>query len=358
MKILNAAVEAEKAEWVAIWQKWVGKEVYAHPDYLSLYLEETSQACCAVLDVEDGVVFYPFILRDLSKESYYDSSMGRIYDIITPYGYGGPYIYGKSDRKGIWKRFCVEFEQWARKFGIISEFIRFALDSKTRELYPGIVELNNDNVVVDLTMNQEVMWHNFKHKVRKNVNKAVASGVTVSCDLLGEDLESFLEIYYSTMERRGADKGYYFPREYFETINRFLKGQFVYFHAIYEGKVVSTELVLVSDYNIYSFLGGTKEEYFDLRPNDILKFEIINWGRENGKKWFVLGGGYTFHDGIFNYKLAFAPEGVLSFYVGKRIFNQKIYELLVKNKAALCKQSGIEWSDNASFFPLYRVKNI
>lgn len=356
MKILNAAHEAERKAWIAIWQEWDGKEVYAHPDYVSLYLDEYSQACCAVSEDKESTVIYPFILRDVSAEPCYEASMGKIYDIITAYGYGGCYMWGAADRQTSVTRFYAEFQEWAQQNRIVSEFIRFSLDSVTREFYPGRVEPNNDNVVVDLTADKETMWHNFKHKVRKNVNRALNNQVKVECDLQGENLEAFLEIYYSTMERREADSGYYFPREYFETIGRNLKGQFAYFHALYEGKVISTELVLVSDYNIYSFLGGTKEEYFDLRPNDLLKYEIINWGRENGKKWFILGGGYTPHDGIFNYKLAFAPEGIRPFYVGKQIFDPQIYELLVKKKQALCEACCYEWSSKTLFFPLYRIK--
>ena len=356
MKILNAKIVSDKEMWIKIWEKWPNREVFAHPNYLSLYLDENIQAYCAVLEDQDKVIFYPFLLRNLQSEPYYEASMGDVYDIITAYGYGGVYMYGNGNLDSFLKQFYIEFEEWAVEKGIVSEFIRFALNLETREAYPGIVELNNNNVIVDLTIDKDEMWHNFKHKVRKNVHKAEKEGLTVLCDKCGNDLEAFLGIYYGTMERREADKGYYFPQEYFEMINSQLGGQFVYFHVMFQEKVISTELVLVSEYNIYSFLGGTKEAYFDLRPNDFLKYAIINWGKENGKKRFVLGGGHIPFDGIYNYKLGFAPNGECPFYVGKRVLNQKIYDILVQNKMNLCIREGNVWNTDTTFFPLYRVK--
>ena len=79
-----------------------------------------------------------------------------------------------------------------------------------------------------------------------------------------------------------------------------------------EGRVVSTELVFVAAEHVYSFLGGTLTEALELRANDLLKHEIIRWARDAGRKTFVLGGGYGAADGIFRYKLSFAPKGARS----------------------------------------------
>src|ERR1035438_1807073 len=118
------------------------------------------------------------------------------------------------------------------------------------------------------------------------------------------------------MDRRNAGEAYYFPREYFERIHADLKGQFAYFHALIGGAVVSTELVLVSAQRVYSFLGGTDAAWFHVRPNDLLKVEIMNWARSAGKTEFVLGGGYARGDGIYRYKLSFAPSGSVPFSIG------------------------------------------
>jgi lipid II:glycine glycyltransferase (peptidoglycan interpeptide bridge formation enzyme) len=150
------------------------------------------------------------------------------------------------------------------------------------------------------------------------------------------------------MMRNGAKKNYYFSERFFKEINE-MKNHSIYFHASYKGKIVSTELVIYGTDNCYSYLGGTDSDYFSLRPNDFLKFEIIKWAHENGLKNFVLGGGSGDDDGIFQYKSSLAPHGIVDFYVGGKTFQKEQYDRLVE----LYIKDNPECA-NSSFFPLYR----
>lgn len=350
MEILDASNRVEYSRWCECWQVCDDREVFAHPDYLLLYTDEKTVAKCALLQERDQVMLYPFLLRSITKESYCGKEMGDLYDMITPYGYGGMITDGGGIDRELLVDFNNQFTKWAIDNHVVSEFVRFALKSKHVDDYAGEVVYNNDNVVVDLSMEEATIWRDFKPKVRKNVNHAKRCNLIVETDSRGDRLDDFLDIYYSTMERREATNTYYFPREYFESINHNLQGQYMYFHAKLDDVIVSTELVLISAFNIYSFLGGTKSEYFDLRPNDLLKFEIINWGRTHGKKQFILGGGYAPHDGIFNYKHAFAPDGIVPFHVGRRVFDQEMYDRLVERRKSL----NPDFDENTSYFPVYR----
>ena len=97
---------------------------------------------------------------------------------------------------------------------------------------------------------------------------------------------------------------------------------------------------------MYSYLGGTDEEYFAYRPNDFLKYHIIRWGFEHGYRQFVLGGGYGADDGIFRYKKSFAPEGIVRFYTGQAVFDSTGYDALCALRTDL---------PNSGFFPRYRA---
>jgi lipid II:glycine glycyltransferase (peptidoglycan interpeptide bridge formation enzyme) len=185
----------------------------------------------------------------------------------------------------------------------------------------------------------------FEHKVRKNVKRARRSGVRVELDEDGARLDDFVRIYEHTLERRDAPAGYRFPRGFFERIGARLRGQFVYVHALHEGRVVSSELALVSERNVYSFLGGTDADAYELRPNDLLKHELILWAKRAGKRRFVLGGGYRPDDGIFRYKRSFAPRSLVAFEVGHRILDAPLYR-------ELCARAGV--GEAGAFFPAYR----
>ncbi|MBW3624657.1 MAG: GNAT family N-acetyltransferase [Armatimonadetes bacterium] len=353
-QIYDAARKEESEQWISRWDAWPGREVFAHPHYARLYNDEKSRALCAAWTSGEGSVLYPFMVRDLTQEPYWPGDSPPASDIVTPYGYGGPFFWGEGDREAVAQEFWKAFSSWAEERRVVSEFVRFSLFEETLLPYPGEREEKLQNVVRLLDREPEELWMDFEHKVRKNVKKARRSGVEIERDSTGQRLDAFMEIYNHTMDRRDASKGYYFPRSYFERIQRDLPGQFMYFHAWHEGRLVSTELVLVSTENVYSFLGGTVSEAFDLRPNDLLKYEVILWARDAGKKRFVLGGGYEPGDGIFRYKLAFAPESVYPYFVGRRILEPRLYQTLVDTKKERMRSENREWHAPPGFFPAYR----
>jgi hypothetical protein len=327
--------------------------VFGHPDYVRLYAGPHDRAlCCAASDGE-GYILYPFLLRALGKEQYCEVSLRDCTDITTPYGYGGPFRWGTAWNLDAIGAFWMEFDAWAAKSRVVSEVIRLSLFPGTLVAYPGDRHVRSDNVVRSIKSEDELWW-DFEHKVRKNVNKARASGVTVRIDETGDRLDDFLAIYAGTMNRRNAGEAYYFPREYFERIQADLKGQFAYFHAFVGEALVATELVLVSADRVYSFLGGTDATWFHVRPNDLLKVEIMNWAHSAGKTEFVLGGGYARGDGIYRYKLSFAPNGSVPFLIGSRVLNADSYDQMIHSRRMLAAIDGEQWRPNPDYFPAYR----
>jgi len=327
--------------------------VFAHPNYLLLYAGPRVRGLCAAASAGGGYVLYPFLLRELGGEPYCDAPLRHCTDISTPYGYGGPFRWGRPWNSGESRAFWREFDAWAAKCCVVSEVVRLSLFPESLVEYTGDRRAVSENVVRVLKSEDE-LWREFEHKVRKNVNRARTSGVTVRIDESGDRLDDFLAIYTGTMNRRNARKTYYFGREYFERIHADLKGQFVYFHAFVGGAVVSTELVLVSADRVYSFLGGTDAGWFHVRPNDLLKVEIMNWARSAGKTEFILGGGYARGDGIYRYKLSFAPEGSVPFSIGCRVLCAKAYEQLTHCRRSFAATQGIEWQPKPDYFPSYR----
>ena len=352
LRVLDAADGEEREAWLAAWTEWEGREVFAHPAFVQLFAQPGDRALCAVLDEMDapGAILHPFLLRDLARQPYAAAALPAT-DVVSPYGYGGPYAWGAGREPAAAPGFWDALDQWSADHAVVAEFIRFPLLDPTGESYPGDRSERQLNVVRSLEPEGGALWMDFEHKVRKNVNKARRSGVTVVADTTAERLDDFVRIYHQTMSRREAGQGYYFSRSFFETINTQLAGQWCYFHALLDGRVVSTELVLVSAENVYSFLGGTDHEAFDSRPNDLLKFEVMEWARGQGKKRFVLGGGYQPGDGIFRYKLAFAPGGTVPFFAGTRVLRENAYEALVRGRAAL---EGVDWAPAEGYFPAYR----
>jgi hypothetical protein len=351
-KILDQANSAERSEWLKLWNMWPEREVFAHPDYPALFAKPGDKVLCASEATTSGGVLFPFLLRPLAREEWVDNNE-ESWDLVGPYGYGGVFAWGRGPDAQ--DDFWVNFEAWIENNKVVSSFVRLSLFPDQTIPFRGTVEHNTSNIVRTLEIDPEVLWREYEHKVRKNVNKAKQANLTVEIDPTGLRLDEFMAIYYSTMDRRDASGSYYFPKSFFESLCANLSGQFTFFHVLHESKVVSTELVLVSRRHLYSFLGGTLPDAFSMCPNDLLKHEVNLWGREAQMHSFVLGGGYQSEDGIFRYKKSFAPQGVTEFFVGKRVHQPAAYDRLVLQRQEWEKSRGVDWAPKPAFFPLYRA---
>jgi hypothetical protein len=346
LRILDARLAEDHAAWVDIWHLWPGHEVWAHPAYVELFARPADRVLAAVSDN----VLFPFIMRSLSKETWADPDEPAC-DITSAYGYGGAFAWGSARAA---ETFWDELDRWAEREHVVTAFARLSLFPDQLLDFRGEIVERFPNVVRDLSGSEDELWKDYAHKVRKNVKRASGLGLSVEHEANGRRLAEFLDIYQQTMDRRAAGPEYFFGRPFFERLIAQMPQSIRFFYVLSEGRVVSTELVLVSAEHVYSFLGGTLVEAFELRANDLLKHEVIRWAKEAGKKTFVLGGGYGAADGIFRYKLSFAPQGERPFCVGTRVFDRAACDRLTARRLAWEHERGRDWAPAENFFPPYR----
>jgi hypothetical protein len=354
-RVFDASNPSDAEAWISMWESWPRRELQAHPGYVKLFAGPRSRGLCASWRSDEGCVLYPLILRDAATEAFCPPSIERATDIITPYGYGGPFCWGTEDTRSLADRFWRSFDEWAASEVVVSEFVRFSLFNDTLLDYPGEAEYSQDNIVRNLEPDEDAIIGDFKRKVRENAKKAESMGATVEMDTTGARLDEFLRIYTLTMDRRNALESYYFPRSLFEQIHDEFAGRFVYFFAKFGGKTISVQLVLMSAENAYGFLGGTDSEYFAVRPNDLMFSDIIVWLKRQGLRRYVLGGGYEPNDGIYQFKRSFAPTGAVPFRLGRRILNQDLYDQLVECRREAAESTGEPYPRQPDFFPIYRA---
>jgi hypothetical protein len=339
-------------------EKWDGI-VKSFKNYDVCYLNGYAKAFQINGDGEPLLFYYQGIntrainvimIRDIAiSEAFNDViTIGTMFDVSTPYGYGGLWIEGSE-----YDEVNKAYDLFCREYGFISEFVRFHLYSNAQANYTGTTETRTHNVVRNLDLSIDEVFMDFEHKVRKNIKRAICSDLRVEIDNTGDRLEEFLRIYYLTMDRSNANENFYFTKEFFNQINKMM-GNYMYIHVLHGEEIISSELILYGTENCYSFLGGTNKEYFNMRPNDLLKYEVIKWGKEKGLKRFILGGGYGEDDGIFRYKKSFAPNGIVDFYVGKKIINKDEYMKLINIKKKNVNVNDLNADLMDGFFPKYR----
>lgn len=295
-------------------------------------INKQDEVLCAAMVGKNEVILYPFVKRDLARLTGVFSLEG-LCDITGLYGRGG--IIATPTALQHMSAFHTAMAVYCRENAIVCGFDRFhpviandsfaAAETKVMEV--------GGFVVVDLHPEIGAIERSFKHSVRKNIRKAEGNGITCFVESSCDHLEYFLDIYYDTMGRNSAKEFYYFSKEYFSVLNTVLQGQFHFFYAVAEDEVVSCELVLHHGRYGHSFLGGTKRKAMPLCANPMLKREIISFLKALGCEYFLLGGGTQPDDGIFKFKEAYAPAGVLPSRIGGTIWDPQAYGRLKEDLA-------------------------
>lgn len=318
----------------SLWKRYlrrfpdVLREVYFLPEYYKLYENDDVEAQCFVYEDKGKIVLYPYLKTAVNCGLKLELDR-RYYDIEGAYGYNG--VITNTDDRTFLGEFADVFMDFCNRENIIAEFMRFnpILRNQAFSTYMDI-EMVNKNIVVDLTMASEDIWaKSYEHCVRKNVKKAKDNNLYVESylgsELAGRRLNEFLKLYYLTMDRNKADRFYYFDQSYFNNLCTLLGKNSFFFFALLGGKVISCELVVFNCKTAYSFLGGTLAEYFPLRPNNLLKHEIISKLKRLNFTSYCLGGGSRLGDSTYRYKKTFSKNGTVDFYIGKKIHNKKVY---------------------------------
>lgn len=271
------------------------------------------------------------------------------FDIVTPYGYGGPVIQEAIDEEKLLSEYFKAFSEYCQKNDIITEFIRFDLfeNTQVRESFYGDTSLVGNCIVKNLKLPIE---EDVRKKIFKDARIAKEKGVKIIMDQTGEHIDDFLKVYYSTMNRNGAKDYYYFDKSFFEQIHETMKDQFLYAFAIVDDKVIAACLILIGEERAFAFLAGTIKEFYSYHPEVLIQLTVMQWLKDRGVEKYILGGGHNGDDGIYMHKKGYARHGNYPFYIGKKIHNPLIYEKLVQLRKTIGNMN-----TKTSFFPAYRA---
>jgi|GEM_PF-2497486 len=273
------------------------------------------QVLCAAMYIDGQSFMYPFVKRSVGLISGL-KEYSDVYDTNGIYGRNG-IVCTDNNRLKI-DFFNKEFQKYANNNNIICSFDRFHPIIRNENLMHVSAQVvkNDEFVFVDLSRSESEIRKLFKHSVRKCIKKSEREGVTCFSEKNFDHIDAFLDIYIRTMDRNSAENFYYFSKDFFTKLCEYCPDNFTFFYASVSGEIVSCELVL--HYGIYShsFLGGTTSKGMQLCANSQLKSYIIFHMKHLNCEYFLLGGGSTPNDGIFNYKKSFSKDGVIPSFIG------------------------------------------
>ena len=345
------------SEWKRLLKQIGRKDVYYRREYCGLYhdLGDGEPYLFYYENMEGDNLCYVFIKRHIRNIQFVTNGLFKedMYDIITPYGYGGP-LYNRVNERLI-KGFREEFEHYCREENIISEFIRFHPLLKNHCYLDEAMDVvyDRETIYIDLGLSRKKMFEQYHSNHRRNIRKARQhEGLEFKVFTKEEAIKQapvFYDIYTETMDRVGASPYHYFSLDYVENLLSGLWDNSMIGAIMYKGEMISAALCMYGGGALHYHLGCSKEEYFYLGTNIYQFHNIALWGKEQGLNAFYLGGGHVGRDSLFKFKHRFSPNGILPFYIGKKIHNQRSYDLLAESWRKKYSQ------DTANgFFPVYR----
>ncbi|MCL6572219.1 MAG: GNAT family N-acetyltransferase [Bacillus sp. (in: Bacteria)] len=332
-----------KFQWDEVIKNFRDIDSYYSFEYGKIFAEiEKGKILAAYFEKNTTRIFYPFIRRQVP---YGEKGM---YDIVTPYGYGGPLIEGGYTPL---REFYIQFGNYCKQNRIITETIRFHPLYGNHELCKEILDVQyiRQPTSVNLTVPLEEIRNNYSTMNKRNIKKAKRN--SLSCFVAEKSLENiqkFNKMYKETMDRNNAGSYYYFNESYFmdQMKDTSISKTFLLFTK-YNDQIIAGVMVIIGQSYSHYHLGASDTSFLELKPNNLLFDYMIEFCKSMGSLELHLGGGYQENDGLFKFKTSFSNNNNYQYYIGKKIHNTAIYKTIMEK---LMEDNEID----KDYFPAYR----
>ena len=331
-------------EWDNIVKSFAEYDIYYMLGYVGAFqIHGDGRPQLMYYERQDLRAIFVYMLRGTDIE--------HIYDIITPYGYGGVLFEGNICVENL-QSFWSDFTSKMVELNIVDCFVRYhpiLANALPMKQITDVIDLGK-TVALDLT-SPEVIWENIVSKNRNMIRTAEKNGVEIKHSNNPDLFEDFIRIYNATMDKDNAEDYYYFKKAFYDSIVKELDGNFEIFYATFEDKIIAMSIILFANKQMHYHLSGSVMEYRNLAPSNLLLYKAALWGCEHGYKTFHLGGGVgSGEDNLYKFKAAFNKNSNYQFSIAKYIFNQDKYDELVNIR----KEHDDEFNLESHFFPIYR----
>jgi hypothetical protein len=282
-------------------------------------LAKGDAALCAVAqdEVSGEFLMLPFILRDTAG----------VRSVESFYGYGGPVSTAYGARAlALTEELDAKLQDWRAEHRVVCErtVLQPYLSDLQQTLVPWVGKLVKQVVMVptvDVPAAHSLMRDTRRHEMAKARKRGLKVAATTS---RGAPLTRLVELYRSTMKRKGASTKWEHDHSYFDTIMAELPGHAVLVTVSNKDRIVSAAMVLVcARHAHYQYAGNSLEE---AGASDLLVSEAVAVAHACGCEWLDLGGGVTAdpEDSVLFYKSSFSKER-RPVVVGTRIFDKHAF---------------------------------
>jgi len=302
-----------------------------------------------VFEREGCLIAFPVLVRDIDIAPALGIG-GAWKDVTSVYGYAGPV-----------SSVAVIPAQAKEHFtGFVNEFLRgncvVCACSRLHPLLEQSLMLSGCGQVVelgctlsiDLTLPEDEQWRAYRRNHRQDIQRLQSMGVT--CEETGpERMDEFVEMYYETMDRKGATREYYFTRAHFEYLLGGMGDKVHLLIARHEGRALAGGLFTLCCGIVQWHLSGSHAGQLEGRATKLVLDTARRWAQNLGARTLHLGGGLGgSRDSLHHFKRGFGSREH-PYRMWRHISNPDMY-------AELCRAASGSASVDLTvpFFPVYR----
>lgn len=222
--------------------------------------------------------------------------------------WGGPLI--KDDDPDVLDKILKEYSKIIKGRAIYTQFRNLWGWGDSKEIFikNGFEYEDHLDVIFDLNKSEDELLNEMSRNRKKGIRQSYKKGISINkINLTNEEM--FTESYNTILDVYNRVKipmpdVSFFKNAIYELHD---KNLILTLGAFVGDELIGVRIALCYKNMIYDWYAGAKDEYLNYRPNDVLPWEIIKWGVNNGYEIFDFGGagkpGVPY--GVRDYKLKF-----------------------------------------------------
>lgn len=150
-------------------------------------------------------------------------------------------------------------------------------------------------------------WLKERDSVVRKARKAQRVGVKIREAVSLQDWKDYYDVYEDSLKRWGEQASSSYGWSLFQYMYDFSSSNIRLWLATYQDRVISGALCFYSKKHVTYWHGAARSNYFNVRPVNLLMYEIIRHACEHGYQWFDFNpsGG---HEGVKNFKSSFGAK--------------------------------------------------
>ena len=152
---------------------------------------------------------------------------------------------------------------------------------------PANIDDQGETHAINLEKGFDVIASKMSRDHRRAVKKAIQNGVSVRISSSIEDWHAYYQVYENTLSRWGNKLlGEKYSWEFFQDIFKRNSPNVELWLAIYQDRVISGALFFHSEKNFVDWHSAAMETYLNLKPVNLLLYEVIKQACTKGYTWF------------------------------------------------------------------------